>query len=43
VSLDWKRDVRRSFGLIKARFAPDPALLADPDVDLRKLVEEEEE
>ena len=43
VSLDWKRDVRRSFGLIKAQFAPDPALLADPDVDLRKLVEEEEE
>jgi 3-phenylpropionate/trans-cinnamate dioxygenase ferredoxin reductase component len=43
VSLDWKRDVRRSFGLIKAQFAPDPALLADPDVDLRRLVEEEEE
>jgi 3-phenylpropionate/trans-cinnamate dioxygenase ferredoxin reductase subunit len=42
VSLDWKRDVRRSFGLIKAQFAPDPALLADPDVDLRKLVEEED-
>ncbi len=43
VSLDWKRDVRRSFGLIKSQLAPDPALLADPDVDLRKLVEEEEE
>jgi hypothetical protein len=43
VSLDWKRDVRRSFGLIKAQLAPDPELLADPDVDLRKLVEEEEE
>ncbi len=43
VSLDWKRDVRRSFGLIKGQFAPDPALLTDPDVDLRKLVEEEEE
>jgi 3-phenylpropionate/trans-cinnamate dioxygenase ferredoxin reductase subunit len=43
VSLDWKRDVRRSFGLIKAKLAPDPDLLADPDVDLRKLVEEEEE
>jgi 3-phenylpropionate/trans-cinnamate dioxygenase ferredoxin reductase subunit len=41
VSLDWKRDVRRSFGLIKAQLAPDPASLADPDVDLRKLVEEE--
>ena len=43
MSLDWKRDVRRSFGLIKTQFAPDPALLADPDVDLRTLVEEEEE
>jgi 3-phenylpropionate/trans-cinnamate dioxygenase ferredoxin reductase subunit len=42
VSLDWKRDVRRSIGAIKAQLAPDPALLADPDVDLRKLVEEEE-
>ena len=43
VSLDRKRDVRRSFGLIKAQLVPDPALLADPDVDLRKLVEEEGE
>ena len=43
VSLDWKRDVRRSFGVIKAQLAPDPGLLADPDVDLRKLVEEKEE
>jgi 3-phenylpropionate/trans-cinnamate dioxygenase ferredoxin reductase component len=43
VSLDWKRDVRRSFGLIDAQLAPDPDLLADPDVDLRKLVEEGEE
>lgn len=38
VSLDWKRDVRRSFGLISAQVAPDPAALADPDVDLRTLV-----
>ena len=38
VSLDWKRDVRRSFGLIKAQAAPDPKALADPDVDLRTLV-----
>jgi 3-phenylpropionate/trans-cinnamate dioxygenase ferredoxin reductase subunit len=38
VSLDWKRDVRRSFGLIRAQAAPDQALLADPDVDLRTLV-----
>ena len=38
VSLDWKRDVRRSFGLISAQVAPDPSALADPDVDLRTLV-----
>jgi len=37
VSLDWKRDVRRSFGLINSQVAPDPEALADPDVDLRKL------
>jgi 3-phenylpropionate/trans-cinnamate dioxygenase ferredoxin reductase subunit len=41
VSLDWKRDVRRSFGLLKAQMAPDPAALADPDVDLRTLVPKE--
>jgi len=38
VSLDFKRDVRRSFGLISAQAAPDPNALADPDVDLRTLV-----
>lgn len=38
VSLDHKRDVRRSFGLISAQVAPDPDILADPDVDLRTLV-----
>jgi len=38
VSLDWKRDVRRSFGLIRAQAAPDPASLADPGIDLRTLV-----
>ena len=38
VSLDHKRDVRRSLGLISARAAPDPAALADPNVDLRTLV-----
>ncbi|MBA3364084.1 MAG: FAD-dependent oxidoreductase, partial [Actinobacteria bacterium] len=38
VSLDWKRDVRRSFGLISSQVAADPEALADPDVDLRKLV-----
>jgi 3-phenylpropionate/trans-cinnamate dioxygenase ferredoxin reductase component len=42
VSLDWKRDVRRSFGLIKAQVAPDPRALTDPDVDLRTLVPKKE-
>jgi 3-phenylpropionate/trans-cinnamate dioxygenase ferredoxin reductase component len=42
VSVDWKRDVRRSFALIRAQVAPDPASLADPDVDLRSLVPEPE-
>jgi 3-phenylpropionate/trans-cinnamate dioxygenase ferredoxin reductase subunit len=41
VSLDWKRDVRRSFKLIAAQAAPDAEALADPDVDLRTLVPEE--
>jgi 3-phenylpropionate/trans-cinnamate dioxygenase ferredoxin reductase subunit len=38
VSVGWKRDVRRSFKLISAQAAPDPAALADPEVDLRTLV-----
>jgi 3-phenylpropionate/trans-cinnamate dioxygenase ferredoxin reductase component len=38
VSIDWKRDVRRSFALISGQVAPDPAALEDPDVDLRTLV-----
>jgi 3-phenylpropionate/trans-cinnamate dioxygenase ferredoxin reductase subunit len=38
VSLDWKRDVRRSFELIRTEVAPDPVALADPDVDLRTMV-----
>jgi 3-phenylpropionate/trans-cinnamate dioxygenase ferredoxin reductase subunit len=42
VSLDWKRDVRRSFGLIRAQVAPDPAALADADIDLRTLVPKED-
>ncbi len=37
VSLDWKRDVRRSFKLIQAQVTADPLVLADPDVDLRTL------
>lgn len=38
VSFDWRRDVRRSFELIRRGVAPDPAALADPDVDPRSLV-----
>lgn len=38
VSLDRKRDVRRSFALIRAKVAPDPSALADPETDLRTLV-----
>jgi len=43
VSLDWRRDVRRSFELIRHEVAPDPAKLADPAVDLRKLLPTEVE
>jgi 3-phenylpropionate/trans-cinnamate dioxygenase ferredoxin reductase component len=35
---DWPRDVRRSMSLIRAQLAPEPAALADPQVDLRTLV-----
>ncbi len=38
VSLDRKREVRRSFELIRRQIAPDPKALVDPDVDLRTLV-----
>lgn len=38
VSVDRKRDVRRSFGLIRHQVAADPASLQDPEVDLRTLV-----
>ena len=37
-SMNWKHDVRRAMRLIKARAHPDPALLSDPAVDLRKLL-----
>jgi len=43
VSLDWRRDVRRSFELIRHRVAPDPEALSDPGVDLRTLVPAEVE
>jgi 3-phenylpropionate/trans-cinnamate dioxygenase ferredoxin reductase subunit len=36
-SVAWPRDVRRSIELVRAGVRPDPAALADPDVDLRTL------
>jgi 3-phenylpropionate/trans-cinnamate dioxygenase ferredoxin reductase subunit len=36
-TLDRKFDARRSMPLIRAEVRPDPALLADPEVDLREL------
>ncbi|HSJ51332.1 MAG TPA: FAD-dependent oxidoreductase [Actinomycetota bacterium] len=36
-TMNWKRDARRSMALIAAGATPDPARLADPDVDLRSL------
>ena len=41
VSIAWPRDVRRSFELIRQQVRPDPAALADPEVDLRRLVPDE--
>jgi 3-phenylpropionate/trans-cinnamate dioxygenase ferredoxin reductase component len=41
VSIAWPRDVRRSFEMIRQQVRPDPAALADPDVDLRRLVPDE--
>jgi 3-phenylpropionate/trans-cinnamate dioxygenase ferredoxin reductase component len=38
VSIDRPRDVRRSLPLIRRAARPDPAALADPEVDLRSLV-----
>jgi 3-phenylpropionate/trans-cinnamate dioxygenase ferredoxin reductase subunit len=38
ISVDWKRDVRRSFELIRRGVAPDERALADPEVDVRTLV-----
>jgi 3-phenylpropionate/trans-cinnamate dioxygenase ferredoxin reductase subunit len=38
VSIAWPRDVRRSFELIRTQARPDPAALADPEVDLRSMV-----
>jgi 3-phenylpropionate/trans-cinnamate dioxygenase ferredoxin reductase subunit len=36
-TMNWNRDARRSMPLIAAGATPDPARLADPDVDLRTL------
>ena len=41
VSIEWPRDVRRSFELIRRQIRPDPVALADPAVDLRSLVPDE--
>lgn len=37
VALNMGRDLRRSFGLLRARRPVDPALLRDPEVDLRTV------
>jgi 3-phenylpropionate/trans-cinnamate dioxygenase ferredoxin reductase subunit len=37
VSMDWPRDVRRSFELIRTQVPVEEQVLADPDVDLRTL------
>ena len=37
VSIDWKRDCRRALRLIRQQARVDPAVLADPDADLRKI------
>jgi 3-phenylpropionate/trans-cinnamate dioxygenase ferredoxin reductase subunit len=42
-SMNWKRDVRRSMPLIRAKVRPDPRLLADPESDLRTLAPPKEE
>lgn len=36
-SIAWPRDVRRAIKLVQHQVVPDPAKLADPDVDLREL------
>jgi 3-phenylpropionate/trans-cinnamate dioxygenase ferredoxin reductase subunit len=41
VSLDWKRDVRRTLKLIRNQVRPDPRALANPDVDLRTLLRDD--
>jgi 3-phenylpropionate/trans-cinnamate dioxygenase ferredoxin reductase subunit len=38
-SVAWPKDVRRASKLVQARVRPDPDELADPDVDLRTLIQ----
>ena len=38
VSMNWPRDVRRSFELIRTQVPVEERLVADPEVDLRTLV-----
>ncbi|MGH2708276.1 MAG: NAD(P)/FAD-dependent oxidoreductase, partial [Actinomycetota bacterium] len=38
MSVAWPRDVRRSIKLVQAQVVPDPDALADPVMDLRKLL-----
>jgi 3-phenylpropionate/trans-cinnamate dioxygenase ferredoxin reductase subunit len=38
VSMNWPRDVRRSFELIRTQVPVEERMVADPDVDLRTLV-----
>ena len=42
VTVAWPRDARRSLPLIRAQARPDPAALADPEVDLRTLLPKED-
>jgi 3-phenylpropionate/trans-cinnamate dioxygenase ferredoxin reductase subunit len=39
-TMNWGHDVRRAMPLIRSSARPDPAKLADPDVDLRRLAKE---
>jgi 3-phenylpropionate/trans-cinnamate dioxygenase ferredoxin reductase subunit len=38
VSMDWPRDVRRSFELIRTQVPVEERMVADPDIDLRTLI-----
>ena len=38
VSMNWPRDVRRSFELIRTQVPVEEGMVADPEVDLRTLI-----